>query len=57
MMYTGWNFLGDSYNETLEMSRIIRDDLTNYRNFKSAISTVERKVKESKQSLDFYKKI
>ena len=53
----GWNFLGDSYNETLEMSRIIRDDLTNYRNFKSAISTVEKKVKESKQSLDFYKKI
>ena len=53
----GWNFLGDSYNETLEMSRIIRDDLTNYRNFKSAISSVEKKVKESKQSLDFYKKI
>ena len=53
----GWNFLGESYNETLEMSRIIRDDLTNYRNFKSAVTTVEKKVKESKQSLDFYKKI
>ena len=53
----GWNFLGDSYNETLEMSRIIRDDLTNYRNFNSAVSTVEKKVKESKQSLDYYKKL
>ena len=30
----GWNFLGESYNETLEMSRIIRDDLTNYRKYK-----------------------
>ena len=53
----GWNFLGESYNETLEMSRIIRDDLTNYRKYKFAVSTLERKVKESKQSLVYYEKI
>ena len=53
----GWNFLGDSYNETLEMSRIIRDKITNNRSFNSAVNTLEKKIQESKQSLDYYEKI
>ena len=33
----GWNFLGESYNETLEMTRIIRDSLNNNRRYNSAL--------------------
>ena len=50
----GWNFLGDSYNETLEMARIVRDDLKGYRRYNSAVNTIDKKVQESKQSLNYY---
>ena len=36
----GWNFLGESYNETLEMTRIIRDSLINNRRYDSALNNI-----------------
>ena len=39
----GWNFLGESYNETLEMTRIIRDSLNNNRRYNSAIDNINIK--------------
>ena len=53
----GWNFLGESYNETLEMTRIIRDNLENNRRYEKAKETIDLKLEESKNNLDFYNRI
>ena len=39
----GWNFLGESYNETLEMTRLIRDNLNENRRYDSAKKTIKSK--------------
>ena len=53
----GWNFIGESYNETLEMTRIIRDNLENNRRYEKAKETIDLKLEESKNNLDFYNRI
>ena len=53
----GWNFIGESYNETLEMTRIIRDNLENNRRYEKAKETIDIKIEESKNNLDFYNRI
>ena len=50
----GWNFLGESYNETLEMTRLIRDNLTENRRYDSALKTVKSKLDDRKKNIDFY---
>ncbi|MEL1224971.1 MAG: S8 family peptidase, partial [Candidatus Neomarinimicrobiota bacterium] len=50
----GWNFLGNSYNETLEMTRIIRDELKDNRRYEKAKETINLKIEESKKNLEFY---
>ena len=53
----GWNFLGESYNETLEMTRIIRDKIENNRRYDKAKETIDQKIEETKNNLDFYNRI
>ena len=53
----GWNFLGESYNETLEMTRIIRDSLINNRRYDSALNNINSKRGVTQRSLDYYNKI
>ena len=53
----GWNFLGKSYNETLEMSRIIRDEKTDNPYYTDALKTIEDKLSKAKQDLKFYQPI
>ena len=50
----GWNFLGNSYNETLEMTRIIRDELKDNRRYEKAKETINLKIEDSKKNLEFY---
>ena len=53
----GWNFLGESYNETLEMTRIIRDSLNNNRRYNSAIDNINIKKGIAKRNFEYYKEI
>ena len=53
----GWNFLGDSYNETLEIARLIRDKKTDNPQHGDALNMIEDKLKNAKEDLDFYKPI
>ena len=41
----GWNFLGESYNETLEMTRLVRDAKTDHPQY----SLAKKKVEYEKQ--------
>ena len=50
----GWNFLGNSYNETLEMTRIIRDELKDNRRYEKAKETINLKIEDGKKNLEFY---
>lgn len=66
----GWNFLGDSYDETLELTRVYRKlktkyegkkrievkdkDLNDYRFFKNLEKEYEENLEESKQGQDKY---
>ena len=45
----GWNFLDNSYNETLEMTRIIRDELKDNRRYEKAKETINLKIEGSKK--------
>ena len=53
----GWNFLGESYNETLEITRLIRDNKTDNPQYKDALNSIDDKLKNAKKDLDFYKPI
>ena len=53
----GWNFLGESYDETLEITRLVRDKKTDNPQYKEALNTINLKVDEAKKDLDFYKPI
>ena len=52
----GWNFLGDSGNETLEMTRIVKKGDVNSADYKKARTELEKKLQEAqgnKQQVDF----
>lgn len=53
----GWNFLGDSYNETLEMSRLVRDNKINHPQYENAKTTVLEKLSEAEENLKLYSPI
>tara|TARA_X000001036_G_scaffold410453_1_gene422340 strand:+ start:118 stop:1695 length:1578 start_codon:yes stop_codon:yes gene_type:complete len=53
----GWNFLGESYDETLEITRLIRDDKTDNPQYKDALNIFNGKVSDAKKDLDFYRPI
>ena len=53
----GWNFLGESYNETLEMTRIIRDSLYNNRRYNSATDNINVKKGIAERNFEYYKEI
>jgi hypothetical protein len=45
----GWNFLGESYDETLEITRLIRDDKTDNPQYKDALNIFNGKVSDAKK--------
>ena len=53
----GWNFLGQSYNETLEMTRIIRDSLISNRRYDSALNNINSKKVIAERNFDYYLQI
>lgn len=53
----GWNFLGSSYNETLEMSRLIRDGKIDNPNYEDALKKLDEKLTKAKKDLEFYQPI
>ena len=50
----GWNYLEDAYDETLEMTRLLRDNVTYNRKFNDAKSEINEKIKESRENLNRY---
>ncbi len=50
----GWNYLEDAYDESLEMTRLLRDKVIYNRKFDDAKSEINKKIKESKENLNRY---
>ena len=50
----GWNYLEDAYDETLEMTRLLRDKIIYNRKFEDAKSEINQKIKETKENLNRY---
>ena len=50
----GWNYLEDAYDETLEMTRLLRDNVIYNRKFDDAKSEINEKIKESRENLNRY---
>ena len=48
----GWNYLEDAYDETLEMTRIFRDNKTNNRKYNLVESEIEKGKKEYQETLN-----
>ena len=48
----GWNYLGSSYNETREMTRILRDNKINNRKFNLVEEEIQKEIKNSKEQLN-----
>ena len=51
----GWNYLEDAYDETLEMTRLLRDEIKNNRKYNDAKSEINAKINESNDNLNRYK--
>ena len=48
----GWNFLGASYNETRDMTRILRDNKVNNRKYNLVEEEIKKEIKKSNEQLD-----
>ncbi len=48
----GWNFLGSSYNETRDMTRILRDNKINNRKYNLVEEEIQKEIKNSKEQLN-----
>ena len=48
----GWNYLGSSYNETREMTRILRDNKINNRKFNLVEEEIQKEIKNSNEQLN-----
>ena len=48
----GWNYLEDAYDESLEMTRLLRDKVIYNRKFDDAKSEIDKKIQESKENLN-----
>ena len=51
----GWNYLEDAYDETLEMTRLLRDEIKNNRKYNDAKSEINANINESNDNLTQYK--
>ena len=48
----GWNYLGSSYNETREMTRILRDNKLNNRKYSLVEEEIKKEIKKSNDQLN-----
>ena len=48
----GWNFLGSSYNETRDMTRILRDNKINNRKYNLVEEEIQKEIKNSNEQLN-----
>ena len=48
----GWNYLGSSYNETRDMTRILRDNKVNNRKYNQVQAEIKKEIKRSNEQLD-----
>ena len=48
----GWNYLGSSYNETREMTRILRDNKINNRKYNLVEEEIQKEIKNSNEQLN-----
>ena len=48
----GWNYLGSSYNETRDMTRILRDNKINNRKYNLVEEEIKKEIKNSKEQLN-----
>ncbi len=48
----GWNYLGSSYNETRDMTRILRDSMVNNRKYDQVEEVINKEIKKSNEQLD-----
>ena len=48
----GWNYLGSSYNETRDMTRILRDNKVNNRKYDQVEAEIMKEIKRSNEQLD-----
>jgi subtilisin family serine protease len=48
----GWNYLGSSYNETRDMTRILRDNKVNNRKYDQVEEEIKKEIKRSNEQLD-----
>ena len=48
----GWNYLGSSYNETRDMTRILRDNKVNNRKYDQVEGEIKKEIKKSNEQLD-----
>jgi subtilisin family serine protease len=48
----GWNYLGSSYNETRDMTRILRDNKVNNRKYDQVEAEIKKEIKRSNEQVD-----
>jgi subtilisin family serine protease len=48
----GWNYLGSSYNETRDMTRILRDNKVNNGKYDQVEAEIKKEIKRSNEQLD-----
>ena len=48
----GWNYLGSSYNETRDMTRILRDNKINNRKYNLVKEEIQKEIKNSNEQLN-----
>ena len=48
----GWNYLGSAYNETRDMTRILRDNRVNNRKYNLVEEEIKREIKKSNEQLN-----
>ena len=48
----GWNYLGSSYDETRDMTRILRDNKINNRKYNLVEEEIQKEIKNSKEQLN-----
>ena len=48
----GWNYLGSSYNETREMTRLLRDNKVNNRKYSLVEEEIKKEIKKSNDQLN-----
>ena len=50
----GWNYLGSAYNETRDMTRILRDNKVNNRKYDLVEEEIKKEIKRSNEQLEIF---